>query len=328
MTLAPTSSSLAVMFDAGNKSALVFTLHGFNDTQANRQAYFAVSLLLYSVTVLANLTVVVIVVAEKSLHEPMYVFLCNLCMNDIYGASSFYPKLLQSLLADVQLISYAGCMMQLFAVHSYAFCEFTNLAVMAYDRYVAICLPLQYHLIMTPRRVGQLLLLTWSSTLLESALGMVLTSQLPICSLHISKILCTNWAVVKLSCSDTTANNIYGFLLMVVHTGQALLIAVSYAHIVQASRRSKAERRKFFQTCLPHLTTLSVFTLSLVFDSLFSRYGDTAHLLVLNNLMAAEFLVVPTLVNPLVYGMNLQRIHTQVLRGLGGLGGHKERSLT
>ena len=313
------------MFDAGNNSAVVFTLHSFNDTQANRHAYFTASLLLYCLTVLANLTVVVIVVAEKSLHEPMYAFLCNLCMNGLYGATAFYPKLLHDLLASTPLISYGGCLTQIFAVYSYVFCEFTNLAVMAYDRYVAICHPLQYHLVMTWRRVAQLLLLTWGFTLLESTLGVLLTSRLPICGLHIGKILCTNWAVVRLSCADTTANNIYGFLLMAAHLLQALLIAVSYGHIIQASRTSKANRRKFFQTCLPHLTTLAVFTLSLMFDALFARYGGAAHLPTLSNLMAAEFLVVPPLINPLVYGMNLQRIHSQLLQGLGG---GKVRSLT
>jgi len=302
---------------AGNSSELVFSLQGLNHTQTTRQLYFAAALLLYSLTVLANLTVVLVVAVERSLHQPMYVLLCNLCVNGLYGASSFYPKLLYDLLADAHRISYAGCLGQIFAVYSYVFCEYTNLAVMAYDRYVAICLPLRYHRIMTRRRVGQLLALTWGFTLLESLVGVVLTSRLPLCSRNIDKMYCTNWEVVKLSCADTTANNIYGFLLMVSHLAQVLLIMVSYGHIVRACRSSKASRSKFFQTCLPHLTTLSVFTLSLVFEFMFARYGGGEGLGTLSNLMAAEFLVVPPLVNPLVYGLNLQRIHGQVLRALG-----------
>ncbi|CAL8332323.1 unnamed protein product [Boreogadus saida] len=310
------------MLDPGNGSALVLTLHGFNATLAGRQVLFAASLLLYGATVLANLTVVLIVAAEKSLHEPMYVFLCSLCVSGVYGASGFYPKLLGDLLADgPQLISYGGCLAQVFAVYSYVFCEFTNLAVMAYDRYVAICRPLQYRRVMTRRRVAQLLLLTWSAALLESGGGVLLTSRLPLCSRRLDKILCTNWEVVKLSCVDTAANNLYGFLLMAVHLLQALLIAVSYAHIVRASRASAASRRKSLRTCLPHVATLAVFTLSLTFDTLFSRYGEPSDAPALSNLMAAEFLVVPPLVNPLVYGMNLRRIHSQLLRGLGGGGG-------
>ncbi|KAJ3590142.1 hypothetical protein NHX12_008096 [Muraenolepis orangiensis] len=296
----------------------VFTLHGLNDTQANRRAYFSVTLLLYSATVLSNLAVVVIVAAEESLRrQPMYALLCNLCVNSVYGASSFYPKLLHDLLADAHRISHGGCMVQIFGVYSYVFCEMTSLAVMAYDRYVAICLPLSYHLIMTRQRVGQLLLLTWGLALTEGAVGVALTGRLPLCSRHIDKMFCTNWAVVKMACSDTTANNIYGFLLISFHVSQVLLIVVSYGHIIRASVRSTAGRRKFLQTCLPHLTTLVVFTLSLLFDALFSRYGSGAGLQTLSNLMAAEFLVVPPLINPLVYGMNLQRIRSRVLRALG-----------
>ncbi|CAL8350259.1 unnamed protein product [Arctogadus glacialis] len=111
-----TPRAAMMLLDPGNNSALVFTLHGFNVTQAGRQPLFAVSLLLYSATVLANLTVVLIVVVQKSLHEPMYVFLCNLCVNGVYGASGFYPKLLHDLLADSQLISYGGCLAQIFTV--------------------------------------------------------------------------------------------------------------------------------------------------------------------------------------------------------------------
>ncbi|KAG7266216.1 hypothetical protein CRUP_026938 [Coryphaenoides rupestris] len=111
-------------------------------------------------------------------------------------------------------------------------------------------------------------------------------SRLPLCSRNIDKMYCTNWEVVKLSCADTTGNNIYGFLLMVSHLAQVLLIMVSYGHIVRACRSSKAGRRKFFQTCLPHLTTLSVFTLSLVFEFMFARYGGGEGLRTLSNLMA------------------------------------------
>ena len=129
---------------------------------------------------------------------------------------------------------------------------------------------------------------------------------------------------MRLACAtaDTTANNVYGFVLMALHLLQAALIVVSYGNIVRESHASAGGRRKFVQTCVPHLTTLAVFTLSLMFDTLFARYGGgTGHLPALSNVMAAEFLVVPPLVNPLVYGMNLRRIHGQLLRGFGGGGG-------
>ncbi|KAL7400985.1 hypothetical protein ABVT39_021167 [Epinephelus coioides] len=298
-----------------NNSELVFVLQGLNDSVTNRQLFFAFALMSYLFTIFVNLTLIVTVCLEKTLHDPIYIFLCNLCFNGICGASSFYPKLLHDLLADAQVITYAGCLLQLFGVYCYVFCEFTSLTVMAYDRYLAICKPLQYRTLMTVQRVAQLLLLTWCFTLLETAIGITLTASLPICRRHIKKIFCTNWEVVKLSCSDTTVNNIYGFVLMFSHISQIALILVSYTHLVRASLRLHSDRRKFIQTCLPHLATLLIFTGSLVFDTMFARYGGGGGgtLQALQNLLAAEFLVVPPLINPIIYGINLHQIRSRIL---------------
>ncbi|XP_053176364.1 olfactory receptor 6N1-like [Scomber japonicus] len=296
-----------------NNSDIVFVLHGLNESMTNRQVYFTFALVSYVCTVLVNLTLILTVCVEASLHQPMYIFVCNLCLNGIGGASSFYPKLLHDLLADSHVVSYAGCLGQIFAVYSYVFCEFTSLTVMAYDRYVAICWPLQYQAVMTPQRVGKLLLLTWSFTLLESLVGIVLTARLPLCGRSIRKLFCTNWEVVKLSCTSTTLNNIYGFVLIFSHCSQTVLILVSYVHLVRASLRSRSDRRKFMQTCVPHLMTLLVFTVSSVSDTLYSRYAGSSSLQALQNLLAAEFLVVPPLINPIIYGMKLQQIRSKIL---------------
>ncbi|KAG7225938.1 hypothetical protein INR49_018539 [Caranx melampygus] len=296
-----------------NSSEIVFVLQGLNDTDTNRQIYFALALVSYLFTIFVNVTLVTTVCLDKALHEPIYVFLCNLCVNGICGASSFYPKLLHDLLAESHVITYSGCMTQLFVVYNYVFCEFTSLTVMAYDRYLAICKPLQYHALMTAQRVAQLLLLTWSFSLLETVVGFSFTATLSFCNRHIPKIFCTNWEVVKLSCSDTTVNNIYGFVLMLSHVAQTGLILVSYAHLVRAALRSRSSRMKFVQTCLPHLVTLLVFTLSLVFDSMYSRYGSGSALQALHNALSAEFLVVPPLINPIIYGINLQQIRSRIL---------------
>ncbi|XP_039987259.1 olfactory receptor 12-like [Xiphias gladius] len=298
-----------------NNSEIVFALQGLNDSLTNHQIYFAFALTLYLFTVFVNLTLIVTICLEKVLHEPIYIFLSNLCFNGICGASSFYPKLLHDLLADSHVITYSGCLTQIFAVYSYVFCEFTSLTVMAYDRYLAICKPLQYRALMTGQKVAQLLLLTWCFSLLETVVGVALTTRLPLCGRHLRKIFCTNWEVVKLSCRvDTTVNNIYGFTLMFSHVSQTGLILVSYGHLVRASLRSRSDRRKFAQTCLPHLVTLLVFTISLVFDTMYSRYGSGGALQALQNALAAEFLVVPPLINPIIYGINLQQIRSRILQ--------------
>ncbi|XP_039635273.1 putative gustatory receptor clone PTE03 [Perca fluviatilis] len=295
-----------------NNSEVVFVLQGLNDSLTNRQMYCAFALVSYLFTIFVNLTLIVIVCLERTLHEPIYIFLCSLCFNGICGASSFYPKLLHSLLADSNVITYAGCLTQIFVVYCYVFCDFTSLTVMSYDRYLAICKPLQYPMLMSVQRVALLLLLTWCFSLLEAIIGITLTARLPLCRHHINQIFCTNWEVVKLSCSDTTGNNIYSFVLIFTHTLQTGLILVSYTHLVRASLRLASNRKKFVQTCVPHLVTLLIFASSLVFDSIYSRYGG-GKLQVLQNLLAAEFLVVPPLINPIIYGINLHQIRSRII---------------
>ncbi|XP_035240249.1 olfactory receptor 8I2-like [Anguilla anguilla] len=297
-----------------NSTEIVFVLQGLNETKSNKHTYFVVTLLVYLFTILVNLTLIVTIILEKTLHEPMFIFLCNLCVNGIFGASTFYPKILVDLSSDVSVISYEACLAQMCVIYSYVFCEFTTLAVMAYDRYVAICKPLNYHSIITPGKVGKMLLFTWLFSITESIIGMSLVARLPLCGFNIEKIYCINWAVVKLSCVDTTINHIYGYILMFSHISQAVLILVSYINIVKASVRSQEQRSKFMQTGLPHLISLTNFTIALVFDIMYARYGPTSRLQALRNFMSLEYLVVPPLLNPLIYGLKLNQIRRRIFR--------------
>ncbi|XP_061072412.1 olfactory receptor 8I2-like [Conger conger] len=297
-----------------NSTEIVFVLQGLNETMSTKRAYFVVTLLVYLFTISVNLTLIVTIILEKTLHEPMLLFLCNLCVNGIFGASTFYPKILVDLLADLRVISYIACLVQMFVIYSYVFCELTTLAVMAYDRYVAICKPLNYHSIITPWKVMKLLLFTWLLSLCESGIAMGLVTRLPLCGFKIAKMYCTNWAVVKLSCIDPTVNNIYGYILMLSHILQSALILISYVNIIKASVRSQEERSKFMQTCLPHLISLTNFLMAIVFDIMYARYGSHSRLQPLRNFLALEYLVVPPILNPLIYGLKLNQIRRIIFR--------------
>ncbi|XP_061072426.1 olfactory receptor 2G6-like [Conger conger] len=299
-----------------NSTEIVFLLPGLNATKSNKHAYFVVALLAYIFTILVNLALIVTIVLHRVLHEPMFIFLCNLCANGIFGVSTFYPKILVDFLSDVNVTPYKACLAQMFVIYSYAFCEMTTLAVMAYDRYIAICKPLNYHSIITPRRVANLLILTWLSSICESVVVVALIARLPLCGFKIDKLYCTGWAVVKLSCVDTTINNIYGSVLMFIHVSEALVILFSYVNIVKASLRSQEERNKFMQTCLPHLISLGNFAFAGVFDIMYARYGSSTRLLGLSHFMSLEYLVVPPLLNPLMYGLKLKQIRQRIFRHL------------
>lgn len=120
----------------------MFSLSGLNVTMETRYVFFSLTTLVYHVILLCNIIVILCIVFDKQLHEPMYIFLCNLCINALYGTAGFYPKFMYDLLTQFHEISYVGCLIQVFIIYSSALCDASTLTVMAYDRYVAICKPL------------------------------------------------------------------------------------------------------------------------------------------------------------------------------------------
>ncbi|XP_048837782.1 olfactory receptor 24-like isoform X2 [Brienomyrus brachyistius] len=297
-----------------SSSELIFLLSGLNETKTKRQIFFGLSILAYVFTIFVNLTLILTILLEKILHEPMFIFLCNLCVNCICGSTSFYPKLLIDLLSDSHVISYTACIIQIFGIYMYLFCENTNLSVMAYDRYVAICKPLEYHSIMTPRRVGMLVQITWILTLIETIVGIVLIVRLPLCGSRIDKLYCFDWDVAKLSCIDTTLNNLYAFCILSFHIFQFLLIIISYVLITRTCVQSQAERNKFMETCLPHLITLGILAVSVSFDVVSARFSSDASLQALRNSLSIMYLIVPPILNPLIYGLKLKQLRRIVWR--------------
>ncbi|XP_064159615.1 olfactory receptor 4E2-like [Anguilla rostrata] len=295
-----------------NSTEILFVLQGLNETMLSKHTYFILILLGYLFTLLANLTLIGTIISEKTLHEPMLVFLCNLCVNGILGSSIFYPKILVDSLSGLSVTSYKVCIGQIFLLYSYTNSEMTTLAIMAYDRYIAICKPLNYHSIVTPQKVMQLLVFNWIVSICQSVVVTALVARLPLCGFNIEKIYCSAWAVVKLSCVDTTLNNIFGYIFIVFNVSLAVLVVISYVPIVRACVRSKKERSKFMQTCLPHIIVLTNNFIALSFDLMYTRYGPTDRLQSLRNFMSLDYLVVPPLLNPLIYGLRLNQIRRRI----------------
>uniref|UniRef100_A0A8C2DSC6 Odorant receptor, family E, subfamily 126, member 7 n=1 Tax=Cyprinus carpio TaxID=7962 RepID=A0A8C2DSC6_CYPCA len=279
-------------------SFLAFTLSGLNETMENRFVFFSFTVLFYPLMVFCNVTVIFTIISYKKLHEPMYVFICNLCINALYGTAGFYPKFMYDLLAEDHVISYSGCMIQIFVIYSFALCEISTLTVMAYDRYVAICRPLEYHSVMTNQKV-----LEW-----------ILFSRLTLCGSTIEKLYCEIWAVAKLSCFSITVNNVFGYTVIFVYIGHGVLIYFSYFHLIRNCLKSIEGRHKFMQTCVPHLLSLINVTIAFLFDVLYSRYGSKNVPQGVRNFMALEFLLIPPILNPLIYGLNLTAVRQQVIR--------------
>ncbi|KAM3615655.1 uncharacterized protein V6R79_005708 [Siganus canaliculatus] len=145
-----------------NSSAVSsFTLAAYLDLGPFRPLCFLLLLSLYAAIVCSNVLLILVIWSSRSLHEPMYLFLCSLFVNELYGSTGLFPFLLLQILSDVHTVSAPCCFLQIFCIFSYGTVEFMNLAVMSYDRYLAICCPLQYGSRMTPRAVASLIAASW-----------------------------------------------------------------------------------------------------------------------------------------------------------------------
>ncbi|XP_072557716.1 olfactory receptor 1D5-like [Paramormyrops kingsleyae] len=295
-------------------NSTVFTLSGINASRESRYVFFCITFLYYLVIIAVNLIIIVTVALRKPLHEPMYVFLCNLCLNGLYGTSGFYPKFLYDLLSDVQEISRSGCFVQVFVIYSAVLCDFSTLTVMSYDRSVAICRPLEYHTVMTGGTVFKLTAFSWFLPIFIMFVIIVLSSGVTLCGSHIEKLYCENWAIVKMSCSSNLASDVLGYSGLVTYLGHFLFILFSYVKLFRTSLKSAEIRSKFVQTCTPHLLSLINVFVALLFDTMYSRYGSRDFPQGLRHFLALEFQIVPPLFNPLIYGLKLNKVRNEVLR--------------
>lgn len=288
-----------------------FTLSGLDFKLEYRIGLFILMMLWYMMIVLGNVLLIIVIFLDKTLHEPMYIFLCNLCINNLYGSLGFYPKFLLDLLSS-HVISYAGCMLQGYVIHSSTCGDLSILALMAFDRYVAICRPLVYHSVMTKQRVSILVFLSWFIPLHCMFMNSASLLGAKLCSSHINKIYCANWMIVTIACSPPKANNIIGYFNILLYFCHFLFIIWSYMYMIRSSLSSKEDQRRFMQTCLPHFISLIMFCVTVLLDLMYMRFGEANVSPHLNNFMSIEFLLIPPLVNPLIYGFKLMHIRSRI----------------
>ncbi|XP_018560381.1 olfactory receptor 11A1-like [Lates calcarifer] len=287
-----------------------FMLSAYFDTGLFKYLFFMIIMSLYILIICANVSLIVIICMNRSLHEPMYLFLCSLFVNELYGSTGLFPFLLLQILSDVHTVSVPFCFLQIFCLYTYANVQFCNLAIMSYDRYLAICYPLQYNTGMTLKKVATLIALTWLFPFVEVAVMICLTASLQLCGNIINKVYCDNYFIVNLACSDTTVNNIYGLVYMfTIVAGLVTLIFYTYMRILKVCfSGSKQTRQKAFSTCTPHLASLLNFSFGCFFEVLQSRFNMSSVPNMLRILLSLYFLTCPPLLNAVLYGLNLSKI--------------------
>ncbi|KAM7179304.1 olfactory receptor 52K1-like [Macrochelys suwanniensis] len=270
----------------------------------------------FSVALLGNCTLLYVIRTEPSLHKPMFYFLAMLAVIDLVLSTTTVPKILSIFWFNSREISFNGCLVQMFFLHSFSIMESALLLAMAFDRYVAICNPLRYATILTNSVIARIGLAALARAVLLMVPLPFLLRRLPYCGSHvISHCYCEHMAMVKLACADTRFNNVYGIIITVFIVGQDLMfIVLSYVKILRAvlSLVSKEEQLKAFSTCGSHLCAILVFYIPVVLSSTIHRFGH--HVTPYVHILLANFyLLFPPMMNPIVYGVKTKQIRDRVL---------------
>ncbi|XP_063819356.1 olfactory receptor 5AR1-like [Pseudophryne corroboree] len=278
-----------------------FTIQCFSQ---NQNALFIMFLIIYLNIVLGNIAVFTCITLDSHLHTPMYIFLGNLSLLDILSTSNILPKLLSMLFTQHKIINFHGCMTQLYFFIYFTCTEFFLLAVMAYDRYVAICHPLHYTLLMTIRQCALFLVTVWTAAALEPVFHTVYIAKLSFCSSHqVNHFFCDISPLLKLSCSDTMHVEIATYVLgAIVGLSSFTLTLSSYVFIIIAilNIRSADGRRKAFFTCASHLISVVIFygtSLSLHVRPI-STYFPMQ-----DKIFSLLYIILIPILNPIIYTM-------------------------
>uniref|UniRef100_I3MVH2 Olfactory receptor n=1 Tax=Ictidomys tridecemlineatus TaxID=43179 RepID=I3MVH2_ICTTR len=281
-----------------------FLLLGLTDDPALQPLIFSLFLCMYLVTILGNLLIILAISSDAHLHTPMYFFLSNLSFNDICLSTTTVPKMLVNIQAQNQHISYTGCLSQVCFVLIFIVLENCLLTVMAYDRYVAICYPLRYNVIMSPFLCVLLILISLLISSVNALLHTLTVLRLSFCTaLKFPHFFCELAQVIKLACSDTLINNLLVYLV----TGVLAVISISgiifsYTHIVSSVLRmpSSGGKYKAFSTCGSHLSVVSLF-----YGTGFGVYISSAVTDSPRNSAVASvmYTVVSQMLNPFIYSL-------------------------
>ncbi|XP_054419792.1 olfactory receptor-like protein OLF3 [Pteronotus mesoamericanus] len=300
-----------------------FVLLGLSRDWDTQVSLFVLFVAMYLVTVLGNLLIVLLIRLDSRLHTPMYFFLTNLSIVDVSYATSIVPQMLVHFLAEHKAIPYVSCAAQLFFSLGLGGTEFALLAVMAYDRYVAVCDPLRYSVTMHGGLCTRLAITSWVSGSVNSLVHTAITFQLPMCSNKlIDHISCEILAVVRLACVDTSSNEVATMVSSVVLLMSPFcLVLLSYIKIISTvlKIRSTEGRRKAFHTCASHLTVVVLCYGTAIVTYIQPRSGPSV---LQEKLISLFYAILTPMLNPMIYSLRNKEVKgawQKLLRQLSGL---------
>ncbi|XP_012607802.2 olfactory receptor 10J1 [Microcebus murinus] len=295
-----------------------FILQGFSSFHEHQITLFGVFLALYILTLAGNVIIVTIIRIDRHLHTPMYFFLSMLSTSETVYTLVILPRMLSSLVGMNQSVSMAGCATQMFFFVTFGITNCFLLTAMGYDRYVAICNPLRYTVIMNKRVCVQLVLGACSIGLIVAITQVTSVFRLPFCATKVAHFFCDIRPVMKLSCVDTTANEILtlviSVLVLVVPMG---LVFISYVLIISTILKiaSAEGRKKAFATCASHLTVVIVHYGCASIAYLKPKSENTRDQ---DQLISVTYTVITPLLNPVVYTLRNKEVKDALFRAIGG----------
>eukprot|EP00079_Xenopus_tropicalis_P013509 XP_002942083.4 PREDICTED: olfactory receptor 52K1-like [Xenopus tropicalis] len=269
---------------------------------------------MYIVTISANVSVLLIIRADRRLHQPMYLLLSMLLLTDLVQSNAALPKMLLIFWFKLREITFEECLVQMFFIHSFPLMGSSVLLTMAFDRYVAICHPLRYSTILTNSMIVKMgLFVIIRGILVEFPLPF-LVRMLPFCgSRVIQHTYCEHMAVAKLSCGDIRINPLYGLVSLVMAALDLICVAGSYTMIIMAVLRlpNREARYKVGNTCSAHVGLILIAYIPALF-SFISQRIEVSSALSVQILVSSLYLIIPPMCNPIIYGIKTQEIRKKV----------------
>ncbi|XP_030043556.1 olfactory receptor 11H6-like [Microcaecilia unicolor] len=294
----------------GNETNVIeFILHGLAINGSSQAALFILFLIIYLLTLIGNIAIIMLVWSNTSLHKPMYIFLGNLSFLEIWYTTSTVPKMLYGLTSEINSISFKGCFIQFYFFFSCGATEHFLLTVMGYDRYLAICHPLHYNVLMSNNKCFIFAASCWIAGFLWSLFPIILISTLSFCGPNeINHFLCDPGPLLELSCKrDYSTEVIITAYISVLLFLTSSFTFISYAFIIQTILRipSASGRRKAFSTCASHIVVVSIF-----FGCVMYMYVRPPgnHPFDIDKVIAVFYTVVTPLLNPVIYSLRNKEV--------------------
>ncbi|XP_072547810.1 olfactory receptor 52A5-like [Salminus brasiliensis] len=292
----------------------LLTLESLGIPPSNIIPAFIFGTLTYCLILFFNMTVLLTIVFNRKLHNPMCILLLSMPVNDMMGVTVFFPRQVFSILTQNRSITYSACFAEAFITHLYVGWLTNILTAMAYDRYVAICCPLKYNTLMSSNNLLKIIIIVWCLEVTVIGIVFALSFRRHICGTKIVDIFCNNPSLLKLICGDISVNNYVGLLITFLKQGFTVLtVLFTYIQILitVVYKRQSDAKSKAIQTCGTHLVVFLCFEFNVFFALVAHRFESASP--ILRKALGTSIMIFPPILNPLIYGLKTKEIRRHLI---------------